>query len=1352
MRIITRKIMPLMLALTIAFGQFVSVPLPASAAGEVCQIGATPYATLDLALAAVPAGGPSTTTIRLLDNITYTAACVIDNKKINFDLNGKNLIFNNPSGTALEVKGASAIDYTGTGSFKAIGTGSNSYGLYVNNNSSCKLTYAEINNTGNLFASAVYCANNSIATVEGDVKASGTGYPTGVSANRSKITVNGNIVSDYTSVSCGYGSDIIVNGNVTSARNFALTVYCGGTVTIEGTVTAINFLEFSSPEFERPLDLDDCDSVSGDYLVYTMTDEESANYIVRVKKPSGWVEPFICQIGSDAYYKSLDAAVNAVPANTPTVIKLLKNITYTSQLEIINKKITFDLNGFNLIFRSNQTCALSLETSTIDYMGSGSFQVIQTNSTSSSGFYGLYASDSTCKLTYAEVDVGTAIFCGYSSTVTVNGNVEAKGNWSNGVITDYRGTITVNGNIKASGENSFSINVYGGSTATVNGNVTSEKNIAVYCVSDVEYWGKRSTVTITGNVTSNQFIGVRVSEGGTVTVDGNVEAVEAGVKATNGGIAIVNGSMTVDYYPVIIEDNESPEPLTPTTKPGYFTYTDGKSTVWVKMPEICQIGSINYTSLDDALDTVSTGNQTAVTVKILSDITHTTTFTIDNKKITFDLNGKWLTFNNSSGTALVVKGGAVVDYTGSGNFRAISSGSGSYCYGLNVLDNSSCKLTYAETRSNGSSAVRVNGATSATKASAIVNGDVKASGSLSSGVNTYYGSAIINGNIHVTGTSYVAVYTGIDSTITVNGNITANNIGVFAPAGTVTVNGTITASVYIRLTSGNKTAADFTNPTSNPGYLTYTDGESTVWVKEQVAPNISGPESMSLTTGYTATSTDIYTVTGFPVPTVTKMSGDSKITWNSTSKKLNIGVGLPAGTYPVTLKAANGILPDATLTFTLTVTAGDSTVTNVAVSPSSVSIQKGGTQQFNATVEGTNHPSQLVTWKVSGKNSAGTNISDSGLLTIGADETAAALTVTATSAADTGKSGTASVIVTDSPVAAGITGPTNMVLRPGYAATSTGVFVITGTSPVTVTVNNDHGGKIIWNNITNKLDIAVGLPVGIYEVILSASNNIGIPATLLFKLTVEPIHSSSFALAVINGTGSGDYAAGMQVFIMAGSPPSGKVFDKWISADGGTFADITSPNTIFTMPANAVTVTAMYKNIPSVPTAKTPTADKAGKTYTGSIKVKLTSVTPGAKIHYTLDGKVPTVQSKFIKSGQTVTIDKTTTLKFMAAASGYKNSPIGSVKYTIKTTKPNVKAVPKSKKIKKGSKIKLTAPKGIVLYYTVNGKNPTEKSKTKVKSGKSVKIKITKTTTLKVISKKSGCLASAIVKRKYSVK
>jgi hypothetical protein len=186
---------------------------------------------------------------------------------------------------------------------------------------------------------------------------------------------------------------------------------------------------------------------------------------------------------------------------------------------------------------------------------------------------------------------------------------------------------------------------------------------------------------------------------------------------------------------------------------------------------------------------------------------------------------------------------------------------------------------------------------------------------------------------------------------------------------------------------------------------------------------------MSLTVGYAATTTGVYTVTGFPASTVTKTSGNAAITGDNTAKRLNIAAGLAVGSYPVVLTADNGILPNGTLTFTLTV----SPVPNPATAPY-------------------------------------------------------------------------------------ITGTTYMSLTVGYAATSTAAYTVSGTSPVTVTKVSGHD-KITWDNVNRKLDIAAGLPVGVYEVKLRATNAASSVHTFTFTLTVEPkVYYLDIPTSFVGGT------------------------------------------------------------------------------------------------------------------------------------------------------------------------------------------------------------------------------------------
>ncbi|MBO5123480.1 MAG: InlB B-repeat-containing protein, partial [Oscillospiraceae bacterium] len=85
---------------------------------------------------------------------------------------------------------------------------------------------------------------------------------------------------------------------------------------------------------------------------------------------------------------------------------------------------------------------------------------------------------------------------------------------------------------------------------------------------------------------------------------------------------------------------------------------------------------------------------------------------------------------------------------------------------------------------------------------------------------------------------------------------------------------------------------------------------------------------------------------------------------------------------------------------------------------------------------------------------------------------------------------------------------------------------------------------------------------------------------------IPPQQPTTYTVTVTNGTATptGPNAAGTNVTITANAAPQGKVFDKW-EVIGATVADVNSATTSFTMPANAVTATATYKDVPQQPTA-----------------------------------------------------------------------------------------------------------------------------------------------------------------------
>jgi fibro-slime domain-containing protein len=83
---------------------------------------------------------------------------------------------------------------------------------------------------------------------------------------------------------------------------------------------------------------------------------------------------------------------------------------------------------------------------------------------------------------------------------------------------------------------------------------------------------------------------------------------------------------------------------------------------------------------------------------------------------------------------------------------------------------------------------------------------------------------------------------------------------------------------------------------------------------------------------------------------------------------------------------------------------------------------------------------------------------------------------------------------------------------------------------------------------------------------------------------------------------------------------------------------------------------SLWIRITELPAAGTPTANPPGGSYPGTIQVTLDSPTPGAAIHYTLDGSEPTPASPVYKGP--IAVLGTVVLKAMAVKAGYRNSAI----------------------------------------------------------------------------------------------
>jgi len=89
-----------------------------------------------------------------------------------------------------------------------------------------------------------------------------------------------------------------------------------------------------------------------------------------------------------------------------------------------------------------------------------------------------------------------------------------------------------------------------------------------------------------------------------------------------------------------------------------------------------------------------------------------------------------------------------------------------------------------------------------------------------------------------------------------------------------------------------------------------------------------------------------------------------------------------------------------------------------------------------------------------------------------------------------------------------------------------------------------------------------------------------IAVTVTAQFETIPTHSLTVVSEGTNATASGTRAEDSTVTINAGEPPTGKRFKEWTSANADvTFANANSAETTFTMPHNAVTVTANFEAI-----------------------------------------------------------------------------------------------------------------------------------------------------------------------------
>lgn len=120
-------------------------------------------------------------------------------------------------------------------------------------------------------------------------------------------------------------------------------------------------------------------------------------------------------------------------------------------------------------------------------------------------------------------------------------------------------------------------------------------------------------------------------------------------------------------------------------------------------------------------------------------------------------------------------------------------------------------------------------------------------------------------------------------------------------------------------------------------------------------------------------------------------------------------------------------------------------------------------------------------------------------------------------------------------------------------------------------------GAFVSDYKTEKIDTAfTDLGLGAHTIIVKSTDDKGYSTSDTTNFTVI----QGFSLTINSGTGTGNYAEGTEVNIKADTPPSGKTFEKW-TGDTLYLADVTDKTTKVTVPAGDISLTAVYKDIPS---------------------------------------------------------------------------------------------------------------------------------------------------------------------------
>jgi large repetitive protein len=285
------------------------------------------------------------------------------------------------------------------------------------------------------------------------------------------------------------------------------------------------------------------------------------------------------------------------------------------------------------------------------------------------------------------------------------------------------------------------------------------------------------------------------------------------------------------------------------------------------------------------------------------------------------------------------------------------------------------------------------------------------------------------------------------------------------------------------------------------------------------APSITSGASTTFANGTAGSFT--VTTGGFPTPSLSETGAlPSGVTFADNGNGTATLAGTPAsgGTYPLTIKASNGVSPSANQSFTLTVNQAPA-----ITSTNSVVFSTGTSDNFTVTTTGTPTPSLSET----GALPSGVTFADNGNGTATLAGTPATggtypLTITASNGISPDASQSFTLTVSSGPLAPTITsGPSTT-----FTVGSAGTFTVESNGNPTSTLSESGGlpGGVTFTDNGDGTARLSGTPVagsgGVYLITVKATNGVSPNATQSFTLTVDEAPSITSGASATFTTGT----------------------------------------------------------------------------------------------------------------------------------------------------------------------------------------------------------------------------------------